>query len=412
MKFWQGLICSLACVALALLPASHVEAATVSGRSSTVIEWFDTAEEETAVPVFQYLKLNVRHIGDGYNFSSYGRLGYDLADELEGHYADSRLYIAYLDKKNFLTDNLDMRLGRQFISTSAGAAVMDGLKLDYRFKGKYRVSLFGGGDVTYYEGYSAKDLVLGGSVAGTFFDDLKLGASYVAKVDGGRLAQELLGFDFEYDFDDKVFIYGETQYDYLSKRTSYILAGFKYYYSPTWATRVEYLYSLPVFSSTSIYSVFAVDEYEELMGEITYNHGDGWHAFVRYTHEMYVDFSDASVVQAGIEKIRTEKYSGYLTGVFRYDKDGQDLKGVKLYLGALLTSNLRAGVGVDIDVFERNVNYFDDQASSNETTSRRYWVDATYYHSNKINVQSQLARVESNLWNHYYRGNIRLNVLF
>lgn len=412
MKFWQGLSCSLACALMTLLPALPVHAATVSGRSSTVIEWFDTAAEKTAVPVFQYLKLNVRNIGDGYNFSSYGRLGYDLTNELEGRYADSRLYIAYLDKRNFLVEDLDMRFGRQFISTSAGAAVMDGLKLDYRIKRNYRISLFGGGDVTYYEGYSAKDLVLGGAINGTFFDNLKLGTSYVAKVDRGRLAKELFGFDIEYDVNNRVFLYGETQYDYLSKRTSYLLAGFKYYYSPTWATRFEYLYSLPVFSSTSIYSVFAVDKYEEIMGEVTYNHGNGWHAFVRYTHEMYVDFSDASVFQAGIEKIRTEKYSGYLTGVYRRDKDGQDLKGFKLYVGALLTNKLRAGVGLDVDVFERNVNYFDDQSGSNETTSRRYWADATYYYSDKINVQSQIARVESDLWSYYYRGNVRLNILF
>lgn len=63
MKFWQGLTCSLACAVLALLPAVHVEAASVSGRSSTVLEWFDTANEDTAVPAFQYLQLNVKDVG-------------------------------------------------------------------------------------------------------------------------------------------------------------------------------------------------------------------------------------------------------------------------------------------------------------------------------------------------------------
>jgi len=417
MKFWQGLTCSLACAALALLPAVHVEAASVSGRSSTVVEWFDTANEDTAVPAFQYLQLNVKDVGaDGYNIYTYGRLGYDLADELDSNsnYADSRLYLAYLEKKGFLTNALDFRLGRQFISTTAGASVMDGLRLDYRLMDNYTLTVFGGGDVTYYEGYSAKDLVLGAefTVSDRFVKNLDLGISYVAKVDGGRLAMELIGFDIEYDYNNRLFVYSETQYDYLSDRVSYFLVGGNYYASPQWSGRLEYLYSLPVFSSTSIYSVFAVDEYEEIMGEATYNIGNGWKAFGRYTYEIYPEFSNANVFEAGVEKRRTEKFSGYLTGVFRDDKDGQDLKGFKLYLAGRFMQQLQAGVGVDVDVLERSINYFDGETSSDETTSSRYWVDATWFITKRMELQAKVERIESDLWDYYNRGRIRLNVTF
>lgn len=417
MKFWQGLTCSLACAALALLPAVHVEAASVSGRSSTVLEWFDTANEDTAVPAFQYLQLNVKDIGaDGYNIYTYGRLGYDLADELNSSssYADSRLYLAYLEKKGFLTSALDFRLGRQFISTTAGASVMDGLRLDYALMNNYQITVFGGGDVTYYEGYSAKDLVLGAEfkVSDRFVKNLDLGLSYVAKVDGGKLAMELIGFDLEYDFNKTLFFYNEIQYDYLSDRISYLLIGSNFYASPKWSGRLEYLYSLPVFSATSIYSVFAVDEYEEIMGEVTYTIGNGWRTFGRYTYEIYPDFANANVIEAGIEKRRTEKYSGYLTGVFRDDKDGQDLKGFKLYLAGRFMEQLQAGVGVDVDVLERSLNYFDGESSSDETTSSRYWVDATWFINSSMNLQAKVERIESDLWDYYNRGRIRLNVTF
>ncbi len=417
MKFWQGLTCSLACAVLALLPAAHVEAASVSGRSSTVVEWFDTASEDTAVPAFQYLQLNVKDVGaDGYNIYTYGRLGYDLADELsdDSNYADSRLYLAYLEKKGFLSSSLDVRLGRQFISTTAGAAVMDGLRLDYALMGHYQLTLFGGGDVTYYEGYSAKDLVLGAefTVSDRLLKDLDLGFSYVAKVDGGRLAMELIGFDLEYDFNNKLFVYSETQYDYLSNRVSFFLAGTNFYASPRWSGRLEYLYSLPVFSATSIYSVFAVDEYEEIMGEVTYNIGNGWKAFGRYAYEMYPEFSNANVLEAGVEKRRTDRFSGYLTGVFRDDEDGQDLKGFKLYLAGRITQAIQAGVGVDLDVLERSINYFDGEASSDDTTSSRYWVDATWFITDRMELQAKVERIESDLWDYYNRGRVRLNVTF
>lgn len=418
MKFRQAFTCTLACFALALLPAIPVDAASVSGRSSTVLEWFDTASEDTAVPAFQYLQLGVKDLGvDGLNFYGYGRLGYDLADELSSSssYADSRLYLAYLEKQGLLTDSLDFRLGRQFISTTAGASVMDGLRLDYGFLDNYKLTLFGGGDVTYYQGYSAKDLVLGSEISGRFFNSLNLGLSYVGKVDGGRLAQQLIGFDLEYDINKTFFLYNETQYDYLSDRISYFLAGAHYYLSPRWSGRLEYLYSLPVFSATSIYSVFAVDEYEEIMAEVTYNIGNldnGWRSFARITREMYTDFADANVFELGIEKLRTDTYFGYLTGVYRDDRDGQDLHGFKLYLAGRFTEALQAGAGIDLDVLERTINYFDENSGTDDTTNSRYWIDGTWFINDRMNLQAKIERINSDFWDHYNRGRVRLNVTF
>ncbi|WP_161947028.1 hypothetical protein, partial [Geoalkalibacter ferrihydriticus] len=330
MKIWQGLTCGLALATLALWPVGDALGAKVSGRASTVVEWFDSANEHTIVPVFQYLQLNVLDIADqGYDFRMYGRLGDDLAGERSAS-AKSRLYFAYVEKRGFFLDSLDARLGRQFITTTAGASLMDGVRLDYGFLDNYRFTLFGGGDVTYYEGYNAKDAIVGGEIAGAFLDrNLNLGLSYVSKWEGGNLAQELFGFDAELDLFNALYLYNETQYDYLSDRVSYFLIGAKYYQFAEWNARLEYLYSLPVFSAQSIYSVFAVDEYEEILAELSYNIAPGWRAFGRYTHEIYQEFSNANVFEAGIEKLRTDRWAGYLSGVYRSDSDGQDLRGFK-----------------------------------------------------------------------------------
>ena len=82
MMSWQRMLICTAVVWLACWPAGSALGASVSGRSSTVLEWFDDADEDTAVPVYEYLLLNVRDIdGKGLNFRGYGRLADDLANE-------------------------------------------------------------------------------------------------------------------------------------------------------------------------------------------------------------------------------------------------------------------------------------------------------------------------------------------
>jgi len=202
-------------------------------------------------------------------------------------------------------------------------------------------------------------------------------------------------------------IYSETQFDYLSNCVSYFTFGAQYHKDSRWTLRAEYLYSLPVFSATSIYSVFAASEYEEAMLEYTYQLDVGLRAFGRYTREMYEDYSDANVYELGLEKIRTNRCAGYITGVYRDDEDGQDLRGFKVYGSYLLTSMFQAGLGVNLDVLERRL---DDDAD--ETTAKRYWADLTAYITKKVNVEAKVERVESDLYDYYNRGRVRLNILF
>lgn len=404
MKVMQKITFCTVLVLLLAISGTSVWAVSVSGRSSTEIEWYDTGEGETAVPFYQYLQLNVHDIdSEGMAFHGYGRFGDDLADEDD---VDSRLYYGYIEKKGLIKD-LDVRLGRQFISTTAGASIMDGLYLDYSDLAGFDVNVFGGGDVAYYEGYNAKDLIAGIEISRSFFDGLNLGLSYLQKWDHSELANEMFGLDVDYDYRGLLHLYSETQFNYLSDSVSYFLAGTKYHRSDDWSLRAEYLYSLPVFSSTSIYSVFAVDEYQELFVEYERRIGLGWRAFVNYAREMYEYDADADVFEAGIEKIRTGRFSGYVIGTWREDPDGQDLAGVKIYAASRVCKMMQVGAGVHLDVLERYIDEDED-----ETTSSRVWVDGTVTFNRKINLQAKLERIESDLWDDYYRGRVRLNVRF
>ena len=405
MRVWRDFVPGLLLVLLALLPAIPAQAATMSGRASTVFEWYDTGQEETATPVYQYLLFNARDLGmAGLNFRGYGRLAEDLSDEVD---AESRLYYAYLEKKN-LIDGLDFKLGRQFLSTTAGASLMDGLFLDYHNLGPMGIRVFGGGDVSYYDSYSAKDLIDGVELYGKFFDSLRAELSYVQRWDESELANELFGLNLDYDYADMLNLYTEVQYNYLNDNISYFTAGANYHRNPKYSTRLEYLYSLPVFSSTSIYSVFAVAEYQEVLAELTYYFDQpGVQAFARYTREIYEEYSDANVFEVGIQKIRTDRFSGYLTGLYRDDGDGQDMSGAKVYGSWLINEMFQVGAGAHVDVLERRLDDDDD-----ETTSSRLWVDGTVYLTKKIDLQAKIERTESDLWDSYYLGRVRLNVRF
>ncbi len=54
--------------------------------------------------------------------------------------------------------------------------------------------------------------------------------------------------------------------------------------------------------------------------------------------------------------------------------------------------------------------YLDED--DDETTNSRIWVDGTVTINRKINVQAKVERVESDLWDEYYRGRVRLNIRF
>lgn len=379
----------------------------ISGKASTVFEWFDDGQGETALVLYQYLLINGSNLLDsGGGFRLYGRIGEDIKNTVD---ADSRLYYGYYEKKEVFTD-LDMKLGRHFVTSSAGAAMVDGVSLKYKDLGPMTVSLFGGKDVKYYSGYNVQDIIWGAETQGRFLEDknLEVGVSYIQKWNDGDLANELIGAEIDYEYKDLINLYSDVQYNYLNDTISYFLGGFNYYRSSRWSMRTEYLYSLPVFETTSIYSVFAVNAYKEAMTELLYKINDkGLRSFARYTREIYTDYSDADVVETGIEQIRYSRWGGYMSLLYRRDKDGQDMEGMKIHASYKFMNNLIAGIGAHVDVLERRL---EDQ--SDETTSQRYWTDVTMPLMDKMELQGKVEAIKSDLYSEYYRGRIRLNIRF
>jgi hypothetical protein len=173
-----------------------------------------------------------------------------------------------------------------------------------------------------------------------------------------------------------------------------------------WVFDLDYLYSLPVFSATSIYSVFAAKQYQAVTVELGYFILPELKAYFRFTREMYPEFADANVFEFGVNMIQHKNFSGYLAGTVRSTKEGQDLAGAKVRFAYWFTEYMQTGVGVHVDVFERRIEESDD------TTSHRLWVDFSVFPTKSVNVQAILELVDSALWKRYTRTYIRLNVRF
>ncbi len=389
---------------LILLPAWNAGAVDISGRSSTVLDWFSVPEGGSAVPLYQYLSLNIDEITDtGLRFRGYGRLAGDTRNRID---ADGRLYTAYLENKGLFDGKLDFRLGRSFVVSTAGASLMDGLALKINDVGPLDLRVFGGGDVKYHEIYSTGDILIGFEAAGRFFTSLDLNLSYLQKWNNKDLANRLFGFDAAYGYKNLVNLYTEIQYSFLGGKITYFLGGLQYYAHSKWVFDLDYLYSLPVFSATSIYSVFAVKQYQEITAELDYFILPELKAYFRFTWEMYPEFSDASVYEFGLVMVQHKNFSGYLAGTVRSSKEGQDLTGAKVRFAYWFNEYMQTGVGIHIDVFERRIEESDD------TTSHRLWVDFSVFPTKSVSVQASLELVESALWKRYTRTHVRLNVRF
>ncbi|TAL18582.1 hypothetical protein EPN96_00935 [bacterium] len=375
-----------------------------SGRLSATVEWFDTPEGDQAVPAYLYGFLNVRDLGgySGLKFRGYGRLADDLQNEVD---RDSRLYYAYIEKEKLL-EKLDLRLGRQFVSTAAGAGIIDGVDLTSRGLGPVTLKAFGGVRVSQKDEYEAGDKSYGASAKLALHDDGDLSVAYFQEWESSDLSKELAGVDGRYDFSDSFELFAAAQYNLLLMQPSHFFAEADYHPSQRHSLRARYLYDIPVFRSTSIYSVFAVSEYREAGLEYECRMGEGYLAVARYTNEMYEDYSDANVYEAGAEKLRTGVWSGYLLGTFRDDEDGQSLKGIKLRYAYLVNRYFEPGFGVNYDVLERRIEEKD------ETLSRRYWVFAKSELTDSFSLEANFERADSALYDEYYLGRVRLNYRF
>lgn len=401
MKKWVFAAAASVATVLLLHPiASH--AGKVSGRLSSVVEFYENPDGESETPLMLYGYLNAEELGDtkGLNFRGYGRLGSE--DESK----ESRLYYGFLEKKD-LAEGLDAKLGRMFITnTAAGVKTIDGFDLAYKPIDLIKLQAFYGGHVTYDDDYKGGNTSTGFEARFGGDEPFNGAVSYYQQRDESDLALELLGLDLYYDVRRLIEFTYEAQYNNLRQEVSYLFLEANYYRSRDYQFRLNYLFDRPVFESTSIYSVFAVDKYEEVVAELSYNFDMDLRGVFRYTREFYETGSDADVYEAGIEKFGHDALNYYLIATYRNDPDGQDLKGFKTSVDYKFDKLFEPAIGLSYDVLERR------KELDERTTSTRIWASVRSEITNEFSMEAKVETAESDLYNHFNYGRIQANYRF
>jgi len=381
------------CLLLAGLGVARPAAAIdVRGRSSTQYLWYnDIVDGSKQSQLAEYLSFSMNGIDNANKLSvqGYGRATYQLqkADADTNSAFDDRLYYLYADYKG-LTDQVDVRFGRQFVNLSAGSALIDGVQADIKKLSLVGVTLMGGRDIQFGErgaltshAYSAGMAIYLMGVKNTDLD-----VSYYRAYDYSDVARDMLGFNFKQFLLDSMKLYTNARYDLTAQVLSEVLVGIKYFPQLDLMLTAEHFESYPTFDTTSIFSVFAVDRYKEnvLKADLTALSWLDVNAGI--IQETYGEGGDAKVYELGL---RVRPSHSFTVGA-SYDKRtgyGGDLNGVKTYAEYSDLKKLKVAAGIDYDIYQRD-------EMTGEETAKKYWASARYHFTKQM---SSSLRVEDNV---------------
>ena len=376
----------LACIPL--LAATTAWSAEVHGRSSTQFLWFtDIFSGNKQAEFAEYLNLSITKVDkEGkLSFQGYGRVTQDVRN---GQGTNGRLYYLYADYRG-LYDKVDFKLGRQFVNYAAGSALIDGGQIDLKNIGPVGFSVMGGRNVVFSlngESGHEGDYAYGVSTYLAGFKNTDLELSWFRKLDQGDVARDILGASFKQFLFNNFKVYANARFDITSEVFNEVLAGIKYFPTADLILTGEWYQSYPTFDTTSIFSVFAVNRYQEGVFRADYTINDMIAVNGGYSKQDYGDGSDADVYEIGV-RIRPVQQ---LTISLNYDRRqgyGGDLNGGTADIAYEPIKKLELVGGIQYDVIRRD-------SMTGEDFARRFWLGAKYRLTDKI---SAAVRAEDNV---------------
>jgi hypothetical protein len=397
----------LLCLALLLVSPLRAEAVDMRVTSSTQYLWFnDFIISDDVETVAQYLRLNVSKLDAAGNITinGYGRATRQFTknEDVEG-----RLYYLSLSYRNLLPDVLDLQLGRHFIYLPAGSGLIDGATLDFKSVGPLGFKLVGGRDVRFVaernEITGGKDRLMGASIYSDAVARTHIEAAYLLREDNGDTAREIVGASFSTYFPGNVAVYADTKYDLLTESTAELLVGIKYAPIERLSLKAEHYQSFPQFDATSIYSVFAVNEYTEKLIAAEYGLTDAYRIALSYAREDFNDGEDADLYEAGISARPLKNLLLNVSYSVRKGFGGQ-LDGLRFH-GAYRRGMNSFSAGADFADYRR------DSIAENQT-AKKYWMGAEHKFTQDTSLT---ARLENNVninFENNYQGVVALNANF
>lgn len=389
---------------LSLLSGSAAWSAEIHGRSSTQLLWFNDFFNGRQVELAQYLRLSVTGIDKDGKFAVYG-YGRGTQDLSNNDGLNGRLYYLYGDYRD-LHGMLDIRLGRQFVNLSAGSAIIDGLQLDLKNVGPVAFSVLGGRDVVFgldgelgHEGDYAMGLAA--YLSGLRKTDLDV--SWFRRWDAGDVSRDVVGASFKQYLLDRFKLYGNTRYDLTSEVFSEVLAGAKYFPSADLILTGEWYQSYPTFDTTSIFSVFAVNRYQEGVFRADYTINEKIAVNAGYSRQDYGEGASADVYQVGCT-LRPITTLAIGLAYDRHEGFGGKLDGGIFDVTWDATGELQLAGGATIDAYSRD--FF--PSTSGDHVAQKYWLGARYRLAR--NMAASL-RIEDDV-NRTYDSNVQGRFIF
>jgi hypothetical protein len=282
----------------------------------------------------------------------------------------------------------------QFVNISAGSALIDGVEADIKKVGPVGFVLMGGRNVIFGEdealtshsyslGFSA--YLTGDSM--TYFD-----VSYYRAYDYGDISRDIIGSSYKQYFIDSIKVYANARYDLTAEVFNEVLGGIKYFPTLNLMTTAERYESSPTFDTTSIFSVFAVDQFKENIFRVEYTAAAWVDVSVGYSRESFGEGSRANLYEAGL-KLRPSITT--TIGLFHDKRSGYpgDLAGYRAYAEYSKFGKWKASAGIDYDSYQR-----DDMTG--QETAKKYWAAGRYKFSKNM---SSSVRVEDNVNINYSR---------
>ena len=229
----------------------------------------------------------------------------------------------------------------------------------------------------------------------------QLGVSYVRKYDDGERAREEFGLNARY-FYKSLSPYTELRYNWLSKSLDEATVGVDFFPVSFLMIKTEFYHSYPTFDSTSIYSVFAVDKYQEYHVRAEYSlENTPLVLSASYIKQMYEESDSADVYSVGASFNPNDKLLVSTTVDYRSGFGGK-LWGFDVNGNYTISKDLLISAGAQYDTYKRP-----DQTDDNY--AQRYWAGGQWILSDKASLDARLEENVNENFDHNYLGRIALN---
>ncbi len=394
-------------VALLILGAGALpaQAVSLSGRASTQALWFSDEFGTDHFNLAQYARFNARQIdaGNTVSVSGYGRASGDV---LQGSGVEGRLYYLYLDKRG-LPGRTDVRVGRQFFFVSAGSAIVDGARVDCRPFGPLAITAVGGRHVKFDvtgEDTRQGDIAAAVQVSLAGVPDTSLNLSYLVKYDENDLARETVGLAGSRRFGKFGELYTQLRFDLLSEVWSEVQFGARTAILPKWTFNAEYFRTIPVFDASSIFAVFAVERFQEILLRAQYELSKKVSLSGEYRNESFGGGDTANVGEIGVRCRPADGMSFYGAGIWRVGTGG-NLVGFELSGDKVVLQKYILAAGVQHDSFRRELTTEYDSAT-------RFWIGGETKLRKNLSVQARVEDTVSDQFNKDIRARLALNLDF